>query len=312
MRIFLGGSKGLVLYEDGELTQLHSDPMLSAIKPNAGRLVAGTECGSIVVWDGNSDTRVTAKDLGKAVQALAVSGDGIMFAGLLPAGIWFSADDGESWSEMDGFEEVPGQEQWTAPWGTPLVSTIATNPKDPQTAFLGIEVGGAYRSRDAGATWSDLQLPVDDVHSIEICPARPDRVYVTTGEGCFCSDDQGFAWRRMGKSNKRHYTMGLAAHPSEADRVIVSAADGPPPTWSGESGANCDIYLSTDAGRRFRTVVRNLKGGVHRQALVINAKVPSEVVFGTSLGELYYSNDGGESFDKEAENLGTIRTIVFA
>lgn len=312
MRIFLGGSKGLVLYEDGEITQLHTDPLLSAIKPSPGRLVAGTESGAIVVWDTNSDARVVAKDLGKGVEGLAASGDGTIFAGLIPAGMWSSADDGETWNEMPGFDGAPNRDRWTAPWGTPLVSSIATHPKDPLTAFCGVEVGGAYRTRDAGDSWSDVTLPVDDVHTIEICPAKPERVYVTTGEGAFCSDDQGFAWRRMGKSNKRQYTMGLAAHPSEADRVIVSAAVGPPPTWNGDGGANCDVYLSTDAGRRFRTVVRNLHGGVHRQALVINAKVPSEVVFGTSDGELYYSNDGGETFDQEAEDLGNLRTIVFA
>jgi hypothetical protein len=116
----------------------------------------------------------------------------------------------------------------------------------------------------------------------------------------------------MGTGNNRQYTMGLAAHPSEADRVIISAASGPPPMWNGSGGAKCDIYLSTDSGRRFRTVVKGLTGGVHRKALVINAKVPSEIVFGTSTGELYYSNDGGESFDLTADNLGDLRTIVFA
>ncbi|MEX2586966.1 MAG: hypothetical protein WD602_03100 [Actinomycetota bacterium] len=312
MRIFLGGSKGLVLYEDGEITQLHSEPLLSAVKPNAGRLVAGSESGSIVVWDGNSDARVSEKDLGKSVQALAAPGGGSVFAGTFPAGMWSSADDGETWSEVAGFAAAPDRRRWTAPWGTALVSSIATHPKDPLTAFCGIEVGGAYRTRDSGATWTDLGLPVDDVHSVEVCPARPDRIFVTTGEGCYCSDDQGFAWRRMGKSNKRTYTMGLAAHPSEVDRVIVSAAKGPPPTWRGDAGAGCDVYLSTDCGRRFRTVMHNLRAGVHRQALVINAKVPSEVVFGTSQGELYYSNDGGETFDLEADDLGDIRTIVFA
>lgn len=312
MRIFLGGSKGLVLYEDGEITQLHTEPLLSAIKPNPNRLVAGTESGGIVVWDGNSDARMAAKDLGKGVQDLAVSGDGIIFAGLTPAGMWSSADDGETWNEISGFAGMANQDRWKAEGGVPSVSSIATHPKDPNSAFCGIEVGGAYRTRDIGDSWTDLQLPVDDVHSIEICPAKPDRVYVTTGEGPFCTDDQGFAWRRMGKSNKKQYTMGLAAHPSEADRVIISASDGPPSTWEEDGGAGCDIYLSTDAGRRFRTVVRNLRGGVHRSALVINSKVPSEVVFGTSTGELFYSNDGGETFDKETQDLGNLRTIVFA
>jgi photosystem II stability/assembly factor-like uncharacterized protein len=312
MRIFLGGSRGLVLYEDEELTQLHSEPLVSAVRPNSGRLVAGTEAGSILVYEGNGEVRVAAKDLGRGVEGLAVGADGTIFAGLIPAAMWVSTDQGDTWEELGAFTKIPNADTWTAPWGTPLVSAIATHPKDPGTVFAGVEVGGIYRSRDAGKSWTDLSAPVLDIHSIQVCPAKPERVYVTSGEGGFVSDDEGFGWRPMGTSNKRQYTMGLAAHPSEADRVIVSAAKGPPPTWDGPDGAQCDIYLSTDSGRRFRTVVRGMEGGVHRKALVINSKVPSEIVFGTSTGQLFYSNDGGETFDEEAADLGDLRTIVFA
>ncbi len=312
MRIFLGGSKGLVLYEDEELTQLHGEPLLSAVRPSSNRLVAGTDSGSILVYEGNGDVRVAAKDLGRGVEGLAVGADGTIFAGLIPASMWVSTDQGDTWEELGAFGKIPNASSWHAPWGTPLVSAIATHPKDPGTVFAGVEVGGIYRSRDAGRSWTDLNAPVSDIHSIQVCPAKPERVYVTSGEGGFVSDDEGFGWRAMGTSNKRQYTMGLAAHPSEADRVIVSAAQGPPPMWDGPDGAQCDIYLSTDSGRRFRTVVRGLEGGVHRKALVINSKVPSEIVFGTSTGQLFYSNDGGETFDEEATDLGDLRTIVFA
>lgn len=311
MRIFLGGSKGLVLYEDEELTQLHSDPLLSAVRPTPTRLVAGTEGGSILVVE-NGEVKVAAKDLGRGVHSLAATNDGTVFAGLIPATMWVSVDQGDTWEEAGGLAEVPNHSSWTAPWGTPLVSAIATHPKDSGTVFAGIEVGGIYRSRDSGQSWFDLELPVADLHSIQVCPAKPERLYVTTGEGCFCSDDEGFGWRKMGLAIKAQYTMGLAAHPSEADRVIISASHGPPPTWTGPDGASCDIYLSTDAGRRFRTVVRGLEGAVHRNGLVINSKVPSEIVFGTSTGQLFYSNDGGETFDEEANDLGDLRTIVFA
>ena len=312
MRLFLGGSNGLVLYEDEELTTLYTEPVLSAVRPSPGRLAGGTEDGAIFLWEGNGDGVVAAKDLGQEVHGLAVSSNGSLLAGLLPAALWESKDSGQTWKEMEAFAEAPNHETWTAPWGTPLVSAIGTHPKDPKTVYCGVEVGGLYRTTDGGKSWFDMELPVSDVHSIQVCPARQERVYVTTGEGCFCSDDQGFAWRQMGSSNARQYTMGLAAHPSEADRVIISAAAGPPPTWHGPEGARCNIYLSTDAGRRFRTVVKDLVGGVHRKALVINAKVPSEIVFGTSDGQLYYSNDGGETFDLTADGLGDIRTIVFA
>lgn len=312
MRIFLGGSRGLVLYEDGELTQLHADPVSCAVRPGTSRLVAGTEAGSILVWEGNGDVRVVAKDLGKGVEGLALASNGHMFAGLIPAGIQVSEDQASTWRELDALVSAPNHEAWSAPWGTPLVASIAAHPKDPKTLYCGIEVGGIYRSRDAGISWFDLGIPDSDVHSVQVCPARYERVYVTTGSGGFCSDDEGFGWRHMGKGNPNQYTMGLAAHPSEADRVIISAAQGPPFTWERPEGAGCDIYLSTDAGRRFRTVVRGLEGGVRRKALMINSKVPSEIVFGTSTGQLFYSNDGGETFDEMAQDLGDLRAIVFA
>jgi photosystem II stability/assembly factor-like uncharacterized protein len=312
MRLFLGGSQGLVLYEDEELTKLHSQPVLSAVRPSPGHLAAGCQDGSVLVWDGNGDARVAARNLGRGVQGLAVGGKGSLIAGVIPAGVLISKDQGKTWSQLAGFSEAPNHQEWTAPWGTPLVSAIGVHPKNPKIMYCGVEVGGVYRTQDSGKTWIDLNIPVADVHSVQVCPARHERVYVTTGQGSFCTDDEGSAWRPMGVSNARQYTMGLAAHPTEADRVIISAAGGPPPTWNASGGARCDIYLSTDSGRRFRTVVKGLIGGVHRKALVINAKVPSEIVFGTSTGELYYSNDGGETFDLSADNLGDIRTIVFA
>ncbi|MGQ0680235.1 MAG: VPS10 domain-containing protein [Actinomycetota bacterium] len=311
MRIFLGGSKGLVLYEDEELTPLHSEPLLSAIRPYSGRLVAGTAAGAILTFDSNGEARFTAKDLGRGVQCLASRG-GNLYAGIEPAGIWTSADQGDTWEEVSTFDGVAGKDAWSAPWGTPMVSCLAAHQKDPNLLFCGVEVGGLYRSRDNGKSWAELYSPHNDVHSLEICPARNERLYITTGLGGFCSDDEGHAWRPMGTANRNQFAMGLAAHPTEADRVIISASAGPPPTWGGDEGARCDIYLSTDAGRRFRSVVRGMVGGVRRNALVINSKVPSEIVFGTSTGQLHYSNDGGESFDEMAAGLGVLRTLVFA
>lgn len=310
MRLFLGGSNGLQLFEDDELTRLSNEAVVCLVRPQAGRVVAGTESGSIVVWDG-VEARQVAKDLGDAVHALAAAANGVLFAGTLPAGGWRSKDGGESWADVPALAAAPGSERWTAPWGVPVVTALATHPKDPKTLYAGIEVGGLYRSRDAGRTWFDLGLLCPDVHAVQVSPARHERVYVTTGEGAFCSDDEGFNWRAMGQACPRRYVMGLAAHPAEPDRVVISAAAGPPGTWDGADGAACDVYLSTDAGRRFRTVAKDLRGAVQRRALAVNPKVPSEVVFGTALGDVWYSNDGGESFDRVAEDLGNIRAIAF-
>jgi|GEM_PF-3684798 len=311
MRLFCGGSKGLVLYEDDELSTLSTEPVLCVARQSASRLLFGGEAGRILVLDNNNGgPRVAAKDVGDAVHGLVVTPKGTVFAGTIPAGVWRSKDAGETWEDAAEFATVPGHENWSAPWGVPLVSAMSTHPKDAKTLYCGVEAGGLYRSRDGGKTWFDLELPCSDVHSVQVCPARPERLYVTTGGGSFCSDDEGFGWREMGPTLKHAYTMGLAAHPGEPDRVIISAAAGPPSAW--KDGSGCDVYLSTDAGRRFRTVASGLGACVQRKALMVNAKVPSEVVFGTSSGELYYSNDGGESFDMMADQLGDLKAIIFA
>src|SRR5688572_5168599 len=142
MRIFLGGSKGLVLYEDEELTQIHSESLLCAVRPSSTRLLTGTESGSIVVCEGNGDSHVAIKDLGQGVQSLAISSNGTIYAGLIPAGLWMSKDQGETWSEVPSLAQAPGHEAWSAPWGIPLLSCIATHPKDAKTIFCGVEVGG--------------------------------------------------------------------------------------------------------------------------------------------------------------------------
>lgn len=310
MRIFVGGSKGLILFEDGEETELASDPVTCLVRLPTS-LLAGTESGRVLVWENNGEARVAAKDIGERVNDLQVGAKGGVFAASFPAGVWTSTDQGETWDDTPALEDAPGAEEWPKGDGGPVASAVATHPKDPKTVYVGIEQGGIYRTRNTGKKWFDLGLPSDDVQTIEVSPAKHDRVYVTTTEGAYCSDDEGFNWREMCISTSKEATLGLSAHPVEADRVIISASSGSPDSWASKTPTS-DIYLSTDAGKRFRTVAKGLKGLVGRRGLVINPRVPSEVAFATSGGNIHYSNDGGESFDKVGAKLGEIAAICFA
>jgi photosystem II stability/assembly factor-like uncharacterized protein len=315
VRLFLGSDAGLGLFEDGDVTAVSTAAVLCLVRLADGGVLAGTAAGTILLWPGAGETKVLAKDLGDAVLSLALARNGRLVAGCRPVGVWRSKDLGESWAAIGTLTASLAR---GAPDGDaePAVTAVGTHHKDVRTIYAGIGAGGVYRSRDGGKSWYNLGIPCPEIQSLQLSSARPERVYVTTGAGpapecgAFCSDDEGITWRAIGEANRHQYTMGLAAHPTEPDRVILSAAAGPPPTW--RAGAHCDVYLSTDAGRRFRTVVSDLVGGVRRRALTINPRVPSEAAFGTSTGELWYSNDGGESFDLVAEGLSDLQAVAFA
>ena len=128
MRLFLGGSNGLQLFEDDELSRLSIDPVLCLIRPQAGRVVAGTESGAVVLWDG-LEARKVAKDLGEGVHTLAVAPNAVLFAGTVPAGLWKSKDGGDTWTELTALGKAPGCEAWTAPGGgTPVATSLASKP----------------------------------------------------------------------------------------------------------------------------------------------------------------------------------------
>ena len=60
MRMFLGGSKGFSLYEDGDVTQASTQRVLCLVRTAEGGVLAGTAGGQVLAWSGAGDARVLA------------------------------------------------------------------------------------------------------------------------------------------------------------------------------------------------------------------------------------------------------------
>jgi photosystem II stability/assembly factor-like uncharacterized protein len=111
--------------------------------------------------------------------------------------IWRSTDDGKTWQPARAREVFP----WPYPRG------IAVKPDDPRTVFLTLgdatpgRVGTVMRSRDAGATWASLPLPVSPnsaVWTVSIPASAPDTVFAASRYGyLYRSDDGGDSWRKL-------------------------------------------------------------------------------------------------------------------
>ncbi len=111
--------------------------------------------------------------------------------------VWRSTDDGKTWQAARAREVFP--------WHYPR--SIAVKPDEPRTVFLTLgdstpgKVGTVMRSRDAGATWQPLGLPVPPnsaVWTVSIPPAAPEMVFASSRYGyLYRSDDGGDTWRKL-------------------------------------------------------------------------------------------------------------------
>ena len=111
--------------------------------------------------------------------------------------VWRSTDDGTTWQAEHAREVFP--------WHYPR--TIAVKPDDPRTVFVTLgdstpgRVGTIMRSRDAGATWHNLDLPVQPnsaVWTVSMPASQPDTVFAASRYGyLYRSDDGGDSWRKL-------------------------------------------------------------------------------------------------------------------
>ena len=74
---------------------------------------------------------------------------------------------------------------------------VAADPFDADTAYAGLRDGGVRRSRDAGRTWHDCNLPQPAVFSLAVSAANGAVYAGCEPSALFRSDDRGETWREL-------------------------------------------------------------------------------------------------------------------
>ena len=96
---------------------------------------------------------------------------------------------------------------------------INFHPGDPDTLFIGIEVGGLQKSVDGGKTFTTIPGMDDDVHRTVINPLNADRMYITGGDGLYVTSDGGDSWEHWATTDHElgAYPDLLVLHPRQPD-----------------------------------------------------------------------------------------------
>lgn len=292
---------------------------LTAASGEGNVLYAGTHGRGVLRSDDRGRTWQPAGMANQIVKSLAASPhDGeVLYAGVKPAGIFVSRDGGESWNELEGLQRVRGRRFWFSPaeppdW-RPYVHALSVSPTNPDVIVAGIEFGAVVRSADGGRTWSNHRKgAIRDCHGLSFHATDGDWVYEAGASlvGAAVSRDGGLSWRQPKEGLEHHYGWACAADPERPEVWYLSA--GPfgltgTPQAHKDGEANAAIYRSADGGAWER-----LGGGLPEPmdylayALVTDPQTPGRLLAGLANGEVWHTEDYGDSWARLPLNLGRV------
>ncbi len=260
----------------------------------------------------------------KAIWYLALAGD-TLFAGIDPAGLFRSDDGGASWQPVAGLNEHPTRATWEPSKGCFAVHSIYVDALATDNIVAAVSAGGVYRSEDGGTTWQPINAGVraenlpepfpetgHNVHRVVMHPTVPSRLYRQCYNGTYRSDDGGRSWIEITAGLPSDFGYGIVVDPNDPDTVFQI------PESSSHLRAPVDgklrVFRSRDAGASWASASSGLPGEhvyvtVLREAMAIDARDPYGVYFGTSGGQLFASNDAGESWNELASYLPRILSV---
>jgi photosystem II stability/assembly factor-like uncharacterized protein len=302
------------------------------IEPQSGLVFAGAFHGGIhASADGGRtwERRDQGIPFDEVWSVASVRQDGKVrvYAGTQPAHLFFSEDLGLHWRELPSLRSVPSVPKWSFPAPPHIAHTkfIAFDPYKPTPVYACIEQGTLLKSADAGGSWQEINTlgfytdksrPQDlfyDTHKLIIDPRDPNKLYVTGGAGLYVTFDGGAHWERWTSPDweKDVYPDALVLRPRQPDLMFLAAAAHNPATWQRSHFSGSRVFRSTDAGRTWRVLpFHQGRPDPMRQeigALCLEDREDGFSLFaGTTDGEVFWSQDGGESWAQIAGGLAPI------
>jgi photosystem II stability/assembly factor-like uncharacterized protein len=255
---------------------------------------------------------------------------GRLLVGGEAAGIFESADGGETWSLLTTLDGQPGRDDWNDPAKQPPghlgLPAILPHPDEPDRFWAVVQGYGIFETTDGGGSWTPrnqglrAEWPLEDpavgycVHKLVLAPDR-ERMYQQNHCGMHRSDDAGRSWVEITEGLPVDFGFAAAAHPHDRDAFYVIPLD--PGHARCMPDGSAAVWRTRDAGSSWQRLDEGLPQrdaylGVLREGLAIDTLDVPGLYFGTSTGQLFASADEGESWREIASYLPGIASVEVA
>lgn len=251
-----------------------------------------------------------------------------LYLGTEPGGLFESKDGGDTFHLVRSFWNHPTRlDAWMGGGRDyPAIHSIFVDPRNPHRILAGISVAGVFETTDGGRSWSPRNtglkaeyLPNPNVevghdpHLMVACESQPDVLWQQNHCGIFVSRDGAKTWRDISqKKGPANFGFAIAVDPQDPNSAWVV------PAVSDEVRIAVDRALvvcrTRDGGKSWEThraglPQKNCYDVVFRHALDLSGDT---LVFGTTTGNLYFSDDRGKRWTNFGTNLPPIYSVRFA
>ena len=240
---------------------------------------------------------------GLKIWAIAInpSDPNTIFAGTSPPFLFRTRDGGKSWEKLSA---AIAQE---CAIGLPRITALVVDPVDSDTVLAGVEIDGVYRSRDGGDTWNQVQgITNPDIHGMAFSLGEQKTVLVSTPQEIFASKDDGETFQSLMTSSSlpMPYCRWVAVKPDNPEVLFVANGD----AAVGNTGT---IRRSTDGGQSWEERPLPVEPNSPVWNFATNAADPELILANSVYGELYRTQDGGDTWDKIKKEFTEVRALAW-
>lgn len=253
-----------------------------------------------------------------------------LWCGTIPGGLFHSADGGDSWQLVDSLWQHEGRKRWIGGGADyPGIHSIMVDPRDSNVVRIGVSCGGIWASYDHGETWNveGVGLRSDyapeesakepngqDVHRSVQCRGAPDTVWMQHHNGIFMSRDAGRTCGEITDVDPSVFGFAVVVHPEDPDSAWF--VPGIKDQFRYPVDGKLVVTRTRDGGRSFEQLAHGLPGShaydlVYRHGMDIDAGGET-IAFGSTTGNLFVSDNQGESWQCVSHTLPPIYCVRFA
>ena len=198
-------------------------------------------------------------------------------------------------------KSTTGADSWFASNSGLISSTelsLAINPSNPSTVFVGSAGVGVFKSTTGGASWAASSSGLTDltIKSLTIDPTATSIMYLgTSTRGVFRSTDSGATWRAINTGQN-----GMSVNKVKLDPVSSSII---------YAGTDAGISKSTNGGATWFSANGGLNQ-VNVNDLAIDPGATSTIYAGLSYGGVFKSTNGGANWVATSLSPANVRAVL--